>query len=199
MTDEMASEYSVEVPIRRPASAGEPALVARAAAGDHEAYAALVRPHQHVAYRVAVAITGWSAGAEEAVQNAHVKAYRSLDRFRRDASFRPWLLGIVVHEAHNALRAERRHERLAVRATARHETPRAAADEAVLAREEVETVLEALRRLSDADRLTIALRYFAQLSDAEAAGLVGASPAAFRLRVLRARRRLGALLEEADA
>ena len=194
----MASEYSVEVPLRRPAPAGEPALVERAAAGDHAAYAALVRPHEHVAYRVAVAITGWNAGAEEAVQNAHVKAYRSLGRFRRGAAFRPWLLGIVVHEAHNALRAERRHERLAARAAGHHEVARAGAEEAVLAREEVETVLRALARLSESDRVAIALRYFAQLSDAEAAELARTSPGAFRLRVLRARRRLEALLEEAD-
>jgi RNA polymerase sigma-70 factor (ECF subfamily) len=199
MTDEMASEFSVEVPFGRIPQTGEPGLIARAAAGDHEAYAALVRPHQHVAYRVAVAVTGWAAGAEEAVQNAHVKAYRSLGRFRRDAPFRPWLLGIVVHEAHNALRAERRHERLAVRAASRHETPQAPAEDTVLAREEVETVLRALGRLGEADRLAIALRYFAHLSDADAAELAGTTAGGFRVRVMRARRRLEALLEEADA
>ncbi len=68
----------------------------------------------------------------------------------------------------------------------------------MLAREEVETVLGALARLSDADRLAVVLRYFAELPDAEAAALLGTSKEAYRVRLLRARRRLQALLEEAD-
>ena len=194
----MASDYSIDLGLRRPAPDGEAALVARAAAGDGEAYAELVRPHERVAFRVAVAITGWSADAQEAVQNAHVKAYRSLGRFRRDAAFRPWLLRIVVNEAHNVRRAERRHLRLAVRAAEREEPAAASADEAVAAREEVETVLHALGQLSDADRLVLALRYFAELPDRDAAELAGTSAGTHRVRLLRARRRLKELLEDLD-
>jgi RNA polymerase sigma-70 factor (ECF subfamily) len=194
----MASDYSYEFRLPCPARDGEAALVARAAAGDHEAYAALVRPHERIAYRVAAAIAGSSGGGQEAVQNAHVKAYRSLRRFRRGAAFRPWLLRIVVNEAHNQRRGEHRHERLGARAAERHEVAVAGLDEAVVAREEVATVLAALARLNDADRLAIVLRYFAELPDGEAALLAGTSPGAFRVRLLRARRRLQALLEESD-
>jgi RNA polymerase sigma factor (sigma-70 family) len=186
------------VPLPRPAPDGEAALVARAAAGDEEAYAALVRPHERVAYRVAVAVTGWNGDAEEAVQNAYVKAYRSLGRFRPGAAFKPWLLRIVVNEAHNVRRSERRHARLAARAAERREGPAADAEEAVFERDEVATVLRALTALSEADRVTLALRYFADLTDAEAATLAGTSTGAFRARLVRARRRLQALLEEAD-
>ena len=194
----MASDYSVELPLPLPAREGEPELVARAVSGDHEAYAALVRPHERVAYRVAAAITGWNADAEEATQNGLVKAYRSLHRFRAGAAFRPWLLRIVVNEAHNVLRSERRHERLGARAAEQHETALGGVDEAVIAREEVETVLSALARLPEADRLAVALRYFGELPDAEAAALLGTSAEAYRVRLLRARRRLQSLLEEAD-
>ena len=194
----MASEYPIELPLLRSERDSEATLVARAAAGDHDAYAALVRPHEHVAYRVAVSITGWNADAQEAVQNAYVKAYRSLRRFRRGAAFKPWLLGIVVNEARNVRRSELRHERLAARAAERHDAAAAGADETVLAREEVTTVLDALTELSEADRLVIALRYFAQLPDAEAAALAGMSTGAYRVRLMRARRRLEALLEDAD-
>ncbi len=194
----MASEYPIELPLLRSERDPEEALVARAAAGDHDAYAALIRPHEHVAYRVAVSITGWNADAQEAVQNAYVKAYRSLRRFRRDAAFRPWLLKIVVNEARNVRRAELRHERLAERAAERHDPAAAGADETVLAREEVAAVLDALTQLSEADRLVVALRYFAQLPDAEAAALSGTSTGTYRVRLLRARRRLEVLLEDAD-
>jgi RNA polymerase sigma-70 factor, ECF subfamily len=195
---EMASHVSVEVPLSVAGREGEAALVARATRGDHQAYATLVRPHERVAYRVAAAITGWNADAEEATQNALVKAYRSLPRFRVGAAFRPWLLRIVVNEAHNVLRAERRHARLEVRAREQHAVAIATADEAVLEREEVEAVFAALARLPDADRLAVVLRYFAELPDAEAAALVGTSKEAYRVRLVRARKRLQVLLEEAD-
>jgi RNA polymerase sigma factor (sigma-70 family) len=194
----MASEYPIELPLLRSERDSEAALVARAAAGDHDAYAALVRPHEHVAYRVAVSITGWNADAQEAVQNAYVKAYRSLGRFRRGAAFKPWLLRIVVNEARNVRRSELRHERLTARAAEQQDPAAAGADETVLAREEVATVLDALTHLSEADRLVVALRYFAQLPDAQAAALAGVSTGAYRVRLVRARRRLEALLEDAD-
>ena len=194
----MASDVPLELPLSRPAREGEAMLVARAAAGDDEAYATLVRAHQRTAYRVAAAITGWNPDAQEALQNAHVKAFRSLARFRRGEPFGPWLLRIVVNEAHNVRRAERRHLRLAERAAERHEAATAGADEAVVAREEAAIVMGALARLADADRLAVALRYFAELTDAEAAAVAGTSIGAFRVRLLRARRRLRALLEEAD-
>ena len=66
---QMASEFSVELPLPLAAGEGEAELVARALKGDHQAYANLVRPHERVAYRVAAAITGWNADAEEATQN----------------------------------------------------------------------------------------------------------------------------------
>ena len=132
------------------------------------------------------------------MQNGFVKAYRSLHRFRVGAAFKPWLLRIVVNEAHNVLRAERRHVRLATRAAEQHDPAIAGADEAVIAREEVELVLSSLARLPDADRLALALRYFAELPDGEAAALAGTSREAYRVRLVRARKRLQVLLEETD-
>ena len=96
------------------------------------------------------------------------------------------------------VRAERRHERLGARAAEQHRADVAGADEAVLARDEIETVLRALGRLSEADRLILALRYFAELPDSESAALADMSQEAYRVRLMRARRRLRALLDEAD-
>src|SRR4051812_25903811 len=194
----MASDFSMGLRVRVPAREDDGALVARALEGDHEAYARLVRPHERVAYRVAAAVTGWNADAEEATQNGLLKAYRSLHRFNTGAAFRPWLLRIVVNEAHNVMRAERRHERLGKPAAGRHEVTVAGGDEAVLARVEAETVMNALRQLAEPDRLAIALRYFAELPDDEAAALAGTSQEAYRVRLMRARRRLQSLLEETD-
>src|SRR5262245_8593663 len=194
----MASDFSLDLGVPLVSRERESEDVARAKAGDHDAYARLVRPYERIAYRVAVAITGRGADAEEAMQNGFVKAYRSLHRFRAGAAFRPWVLRIVVNEAHNVNRSERRHRVLGSRAAERHEPAAVAADETVIAREEVETVLGGLARLSDADRLVLALRYFAELPDAEAATFVGITTEAYRVRLVRARKRLQAQLEERD-
>jgi RNA polymerase sigma-70 factor (ECF subfamily) len=194
----MASDVALDFGLSPAPRERESALLARARAGDHESYAALVRPYERVAFRVAAAITGGSADAEEAMQNGFVKAYRSLGRFKPGATFRPWLLKIVVNEAHNVRRAERRHTRLESRASQQHRPSAAGADETVIAREEAEAVLAALGRLPDGDRLALALRYFAELPDGEAAALVGVSTEAYRVRLVRARRRLQACLEELD-
>lgn len=192
----MASDLSLELALPSAPREREPEFLDRAKGGDHEAYASLIQPYERLAFRVAVAITGRDADAEEAMQNGLVKAYRSLERFRAGAAFKPWLVRIVVNEAHNVVRDRRRHDRLGERAAARREAAGAGADEAVIAREEVDTVLAALGRLSEPDRLVLALRYFAELPDAEAAKLADASTEAYRVRLVRARRRLQALLEE---
>ena len=194
----MASDLSFELALPLAPRESEPEFLALAKRGDHEAYAKLVRPYERLAYRVAAAITGGGADAEEAMQNGFVKAYRSLHRFRAGAAFRPWLLRIVVNEAHNVLRAERRHTRLGARAAEQHRVGPVGPDEVVIAREEVETVLGALARLPEADRLALALRYFAELPDSEAAAIVGTSTEAYRVRLARARKRLQAQLEDVD-
>jgi len=191
----MASDLSLDLRLPLAPREREPQILARAIAGDQEAFARLVRPYEGLAYRVAAAITGQSADAEEAMQNGFVKAYRSLHHFRVGAAFRPWLLRIVVNEAHNVRRSERRHATLGARAAEEHRADTAGPDEAVIAREEVDVVLGALARLPEADRLALALRYFAELPDAEAAVLTGTSTEAYRVRLVRARRRLQLLLE----
>jgi RNA polymerase sigma factor (sigma-70 family) len=174
---------------------GEAELVDRAARGDDGAYAELVSRHERLAYRLAVAVAGNAADGEEAVQNAYLKAHAALPRFRRGERFRPWLLRIVINEAHNVRRAERRHERLLERAAAAAPRPEGPSSHDVLVeREEAAAVLRALARLSDVDRSALALRHFAELPDAEAAALLGVTPGAYRVRVLRALRRLRVLL-----
>src|ERR671921_331330 len=64
-----------------------------------------MRLHQTIAFRTAWVITRSAADAEEAAQDAFVKAHAALGRFREGAAFRPWLLAIVANEARNRLRS----------------------------------------------------------------------------------------------
>ena len=91
-------------------------LVERAREGDGHAYAALVRDHEEIAFRIAYVICGSAADAEEAAQEAFVKAYNALGRFRLGEPLRPWLLAIVANEARNRRRSAGRRAALALRA-----------------------------------------------------------------------------------
>jgi RNA polymerase sigma-70 factor (ECF subfamily) len=94
-------------------------LVERAREGDGHAYASLVREHEEIAFRIAYVICGSAADAEEAAQEAFVKAYNALGRFRLGEPLRPWLLAIVANEARNRRRAAGRRAALALSAAPR--------------------------------------------------------------------------------
>jgi RNA polymerase sigma-70 factor (ECF subfamily) len=80
------------------------------------AYEELVRRYQDVAARTARLIAP-AVDADDAAQEAFVKAWIALPRFRPGAPFRPWLLQIVANEARNRRRSAGRREGLAIRAT----------------------------------------------------------------------------------
>ncbi len=77
----------------------ERALAEKARAGDHNAFAGLVRLHQRRAYLVARAIVTVHEDAEDAVQEGFVRAYQALDRFDTTQSFGAWLNRIVANAA----------------------------------------------------------------------------------------------------
>ena len=89
--------------------------IARARGGDVAAYEELVRRYQDVALRTAYLVCP-ETDADDAVQEAFLKAYAALPRFRVGAPFRPWLLRIVANEARNRRRSAGRRTGLAQRA-----------------------------------------------------------------------------------
>src|SRR5436309_15749898 len=78
-------------------------------------YEELVRRYQDIAVRTAHLISP-DGDAEDAAQEAFVKAYAALGRFRSGSPFRPWLLRIVANEARNRRRSAGRRANLAPRA-----------------------------------------------------------------------------------
>jgi RNA polymerase sigma-70 factor (ECF subfamily) len=138
--------------------------------GDVAAYGELVERYREVAFRTAWLITRSSAEAEDAAQEAFVKAFYALDRFRAGESFRPWVLRIVSNEAKNRRRSVGRRERLTVRLAHDRGSGDAAPspETAALGREERERLLEALERLRSRSGWSC-YRYLLELSEAETA------------------------------
>ena len=176
----------------------ETELVARAKAGDATAYEELVRAHQAIAFRTAYLVTGAEADAQEAAQDAFVKAFRALGRFRDGAPFRPWLLSIVANEARNRRRSAGRWHALALRASADAAPGDAAPspEAALVSSERRRELLEALGRLGEDHRLVLECRYFLDLSEEETAAAVGVPRGTVKSRLARALERLRAELGE---
>jgi RNA polymerase sigma-70 factor (ECF subfamily) len=175
-------------------------LVARSQRGDRDAYEEIVRRHQNIAFRTAWLIAGSAAEAEEAVQDAFVKAHRALGRFRPGAPLRPWLLTIVANEARNRARASGRRERLALR-VAEERRPGDAVpspEAALLDLERRGELLGAVAELPQRDRDAIACRYLLDLSEEETAAVLGCPRGTVKSRVSRALGRLRKRLEESD-
>ena len=146
-------------------------------------------------------LLGGGSDAEDVVQEAFVKAYASLHRFRDGAPFRPWLLRIVANELRNVHRAagrraarersawERTEPLLAVPAD---EDPAAAA----LSGERRVELVRGLAALSEAHRQVVTCRYLLELDEAETAAVLGWPVGTVKSRLHRALGRLSQVLAE---
>jgi RNA polymerase sigma factor (sigma-70 family) len=164
----------------------------RARRGDARAYESLVEEHQTIAFRTAYLITGSAADAEEAAQEAFVRAWLALRRFRQGADFRPWLLAIVANEARNRVRNRRRRDGLSERAAQELTWQPPAADAPALSDGRLRAALAAL---PERDRSVIACRFVLDLGEEETAAVLGVARGTVKSRTSRALDRLRADLE----
>lgn len=155
------------------------------------AYEELVRRHQDVAVRTAHLIAP-DGDAEDACQEAFLKAHAALGRFRSGSPFRPWLLRIVANEARNRRRSAGRRTGLVLRAAEDRPSNDAAPspESAVLAHESRTALLAAVNRLRDEDREVIGARYFLELSESETADALRIPRGTVKSRLSRALSRL---------
>ena len=144
--------------------------------GDPAAFGQLVRRHAPIAKRMAV-LWGAGADADDVVQDAFVKAYAALPRFRAEGEFRAWLLTIVRNETRNLFRSRGRRAAREELARLDPETfildPEAQALTAVRRDE----LLARVRALPVELREVVACRYLLELSEAETAAALHLPPA----------------------
>ena len=176
-------------PLEQP---GESALVERARRGDQDAYGELVTRYQPLAARVAYVITASAADADDVAQDAFVKAYYALDRFREGAPFRPWLLRIVANEAKNRKVSAGRRPTVELSAAADRASGETALspEDAAVAADLRAGLVAAINRLRPDDRLVLAYRFFFDLSESEMADALGVARGTVKSRLSRAMERL---------
>ncbi|MDI6097184.1 RNA polymerase sigma factor [Actinoplanes sp. NEAU-A12] len=169
----------------------EATAVARARAGDLNAYEVLVARFTVPAHRAAV-LLGAGADADDVVQESFVKAYRQLGRFRGEAGFKSWLLAIVSNETRNLVRSRRRRDGLWLRAAAVADPLPLEPDpaESALAGERRRLLVEQLRAMDGRDREVLVCRYLLDLSEAETAVTLNLPKGTVKSRTARALARL---------
>ncbi len=168
------------------------ALVELARSGDREAFDRLVRVTHSDAYALALRLTGSTEDARDVVQEAYLRAYKGVGRFRGEAQFSTWLYRIVANcsTTHLNLRRRHRHDHLGayddVVDTRPDHDPALQGDLAEL-RERLDTAISDLPvRL----RSVVVLRDLYDLPHEAIAAELGISVTAAKVRLHRARRRL---------
>jgi len=162
-------------------------LVPRAQAGDAAAFTTLLRPLVAPAYRLAGAMLHDPQAAEDAVQEASLKAWRRLRQLRSGAEVKPWFLGIVANECREVRRG-RWSSVVKQSEPDPHSVPAADSTAAYT------DLRRAIRRLKYRRRLLLALHWYLDLPVNEVAAITGSSEDAVKSELSRAVRQLRTLL-----
>lgn len=167
--------------------AAEAGWIERARLGDDEAFASLVGAYQVPVFNLCYRLLGDRYEAEDAAQEAFLKAYKNLGRYDPDRPFVNWLLKIASNHSIDRLR----------RSGARPATDLAEAESAVDAspgpeaalslKERRQMVWDTTARLTPKDRALVVLRYWYDYSYEEMAEALSLSTSAVRSRLHRAR------------
>ncbi len=173
------------------------ALVARAQAGDHAAFALLVERHQGKVYALACRLLGNAADAEDAAQETFVRAYTRLGTYRPGGKFASWLRAITAHWCLDLGRARRRRVQTVAlgrvpesdRFLPREDGP----EELVAGRVTADEVQGWLAALAPPHRAVLVLRHLHDLSYDEIAAALGEPVTTVRMRLFHARRQLQAV------
>ncbi|MEU9397460.1 sigma-70 family RNA polymerase sigma factor [Streptomyces sp. NPDC048324] len=184
----MAGSRTQSTPAAGRADTDDALLAVRAAEGDEDAFALLVRRHAPALLRLATSLLGNRAEAEDAVQDAFLSAWRRLPEFQGRSAFGTWMYRIVTNRCLNVLRARKPVTPLEAAGdlpAAEHTASPARITEA---RDAVRELREALGGLSPEQRACWVLRELDGRSYEFIADTVGISQDAVRARVFRARR-----------
>jgi RNA polymerase sigma factor (sigma-70 family) len=170
----------------------EDAVIERASQGDQEAFRRLWEDHHAVAMAAALRLCHQPGLAEDITQGAFLLAWRGLPRFQLGLPFRPWLMRILYRHALDVMERQRIYVQplspLALEAAGRVPAPYECDPQQLVA--EREELSHALAHLKTDQRKVIALRYGADLSEAEIAQVLGWPIGTVKSRLNRAREKL---------
>jgi RNA polymerase sigma-70 factor (ECF subfamily) len=209
----MTGAPAAGLPGREADGAAASAVKALQADGRHpearERYAELVARHQRRASRIAYHYMRDAAEADEAVQDAFVKAYSHLSSFREELPFEVWFTRILINGCLDRIKARTRRERwiapmpdgpggerdFAERTAGRGPSP----EDQLLARERRQALSRALAKLPERQRAVFMLSHYEGCTSREVSAMTGLNESTVRVHLFRAIRKLRTLLGDGDA
>ncbi|MGD1993874.1 MAG: sigma-70 family RNA polymerase sigma factor [Anaerolineae bacterium] len=162
--------------------------------GDTAAFARLVEAYQTHVYNLTYRMLGERMAAEDAAQEAFLRAFKNLHRYDPSRSFRTWLLSIAAHHAIDRLRRRRPQVPLQRMVPQAGDDP--GPERQVVQREAREAVQRLLTLLSPTDRAAVTLLYWYDCSYEEIAETLDLTVSAVKSRLYRARRTMAQAMEE---
>ncbi len=180
------------------------AFVAKARAGDPDAFGVLVERHGRALFRLAFRMTGNEQDAEDVVQESFLRAYRQLSRFDERATFGTWLYRIAANYSLDLVRSRKRRSQQMVAADSEGDDPVQALpstdptpERFALSAEVGNRVAEAMKELSGTERTAFVLRHFEGMCIEDVSRVLGCQPGAAKHSVFRAVQKLRRALEPA--
>jgi RNA polymerase sigma-70 factor (ECF subfamily) len=167
-------------------------LIARAKAGDHDAFTALVESSIGGLYRTARLILRADDLAQDAVQDALIRAWTGIRALRDPDRFEAWLRRLLVRACYTAAKRERARRHVEIRSLGQALTIDPDGHRALAVRDELE---RAFRRLPPDQRAVLVVRFYLDLPDAEAADVLGIPIGTMKSRLNRARSAMRAALD----
>lgn len=181
----------------RGAELSDAELVERVLAGDRDLYAVLVGRYQEVLYRHALGMVGYADAAADLVQDSFIKGFTSLDRCQDPARFGAWVFRILRNRCLDYLK-DRRRQTVPLEESAAYLPSRDDPDADLVQSETRQAVSTALAALPEPQREAFLLKHVDGRSYEEMAEMLGASVSALKMRVMRAREALQAMLSPSE-
>lgn len=180
--------------------ANEEVWLARAKNGDSSAFGELVEAYQDAVYNLCLRMLGDPYEAEDAAQEAFIRAYKAMDRYDSSRPFSTWLLSIAAHHSIDQIR-RRRFTKVSMDAMPYQfiADPSPGPETSMGISDQEERVQELLDNLSPTDRAAVVMFYWNELSYDEIAEALGLTNSAVKSRLHRARRTLAESWEQDNA
>lgn len=176
----------------RPAAANEAYLIQQARQNHPAAWETLVRHYQEPVFRLAYLFLGDPAEADDVAQETFVRAYLHLEQYDESRPLRPWLLQICANLARNRYRSLGRYLE-ALRRFWHSQLNEDHLDDGL--QPPSQALWQAVRRLNHDYQVTVYLRYFLELSEAEVAAALQIPPGTVKSRLHRAMKQLRGVIE----
>jgi RNA polymerase sigma factor (sigma-70 family) len=170
----------------------ESVLIGRCQGGDRQAFEALFHLYRDDVFRFSYLVVRDASLAQDVVQEAFLKVFRSIEKFQFRSSFKSWLYRVAVNEAITLLRRRKVKEDLDPTPDSQRAQSAVGArdwqpEEAALESEERAALRSAIGQLDPVHRTVVVLKYFHEFSDTEIAAVIGCPAGTVKSRLHRAR------------